>query len=359
MSNNRTLKNPNFCVLPFIEKFQNLDGNKYLCCHSRVPVDNSEMNQILSEILDQQPIPHCESCYQQEQQKMISPRQVESSRWLKDPEVKNYIDNWQPGTALNTYSYDIRYNNKCNLACISCGPVGSSLWAKELGVTKIEPSSNFDMSQILNAKKVYLAGGEPLIIDQFVNFITQVSEQHQQPELVINTNLSILSDELKHTLQNIKNLTLVVSIDAYGSVNEYHRWPMKWQKLVDNLEWVSNISCNIQFNTVVDAVSILNLQKIQEIEHFANQWNLTIITYPRELLINNLPKILKTSVLNNFQDIKKSKFYRQDPTFKNRVDAIELMIMQPGDDQALANYIKGIDQRRNIDHTSYLGCQLT
>ena len=356
---NRTLKNPTFCVLPFIEKFQEFDGNSYLCCHSTVPVADSEMDHLRSQILDQQPIPHCNKCYELEQQKIISARQLETSRWLRDPEVKNYVNTWQPGVPAQTYFYDIRFDNKCNLACISCNPYNSSLWAREMGVTVPKHSLKFDINQAAVAKKVYLAGGEPLIIDQFIDFISQVSTQDQQPELVINTNLTRINDQLKHTLQQIKKLTLVVSIDSYGSVNEYHRWPMKWDKLINNLEWAQSINCNIQFNTVADAVSILNLQQIQEIEHFANQWSLTILTKPKALLINNLPEKLKPTVIENFKKIKQSKFYKQDPVFNSRVNAIESTILQPGDDQLLAAFIAELDQRRNINHETYLGVKLT
>lgn len=356
---NRTLKNPAFCVLPFIEKFQKLDGSKYLCCYSNVPVAESEMNDLKLQILDQQPIPHCIKCYNLEQQKIISARQLESIRWLRDPEVKNYINTWQPGETAQTYFYDIRFDNKCNLACISCNPRDSSLWAQEMGVTVPKHDLHFDVNEALTAKKVYLAGGEPLIIDKFIDFITRLSQQDQQPELIINTNLTRINDQLKHTLKQIKNLSLVVSIDAHGSVNEYHRWPMKWKKLVNNLEWARSINCNIQFNTVADAVSILNLQQIQQLEHLADQWNIEILINPTALLINNLPEKLKTSVLENFKNIKQSKFYKQDPMFKSRVAAIELAILQPGDDQLLAAFISGLDQRRNINHETYLGVKLT
>ena len=356
---NRTLKNPSFCVLPFIEKFQDLDGKNYLCCYSRVPIDCENLDHIRSQILDQQPLVECKNCYAQEQQKIISARQRESSRWLRDPEVKNYIDNWQPGDPSKTYFYDIRFDNKCNLACITCGAHSSSLWAQEMKVISPKYDLRFDINEAITAKKVYLAGGEPLIIDQFIDFIVRISKQDQQPELVINTNLTRVNDQLKHILQQIKNLTLVVSIDAYKSVNEYHRWPMKWDKLIDNLEWARNINCNIQFNTVVDAVSILNLQQIQQLEYLADQWHLSVVRTPKELLVNNLPERLKSSVLDNFKQIKNSKFYKKDPAFKTQVDGIETLVLQSGNDQQLADFINTIDRRRNINHETYLGVKLT
>ena len=156
----------------------------------------------------------------------------------------------------------------------------------------------------------------------------------------------------------IKNLTLVISIDGYGTVNEYHRWPMSWTKLIKNLEWADSINCTVQFNTVADAVSVLNLQQIQELEHFADQWNLTILNWPTALEINNLPERSKPLVLDNFKKIKKSKFYTKDPVFKSRVEAIEHLILQPGNEQSLADFIKDLDQRRNINHQTYLGVKL-
>mgnify|MGYP003339015023 FL=1 len=346
---NRTLRNPSFCVLPFIEKFQDLDGKNYLCCHSRVPIDYENLDKIRSQILDQQPLHECQNCYAQEQQKIISARQRESSRWLRDPEVKNYIDNWQPGDASKTYFYDIRFDNKCNLACITCNAQFSSLWAQETKVTSPKYDLRFDINEAITAKKVYLAGGEPLIIDKFIDFIVGISKRDQQPELVINTNLTRINDELKYILKQIKNLTLVVSIDAYESVNEYHRWPMKWRKLIDNLEWVQGINCTVQFNTVVDAVSIVNCQQIQTIEHLADQWNLSILDHPTALQINNLPQKLKVSVWEDFSQIKNSQFYIKDPVFKSRVDAVQNLLWQPGDEHLLANYIANLDQRRGIE----------
>jgi sulfatase maturation enzyme AslB (radical SAM superfamily) len=79
---------------------------------------------------------------------------------------------------------------------------------------------------------VYLAGGEPLIIEQFIDLIERIAESDTQPELVINTNLTTISDRVNVSLQKIKNLTMVVSVDAYESVNEYHRWPLKWEKFL-------------------------------------------------------------------------------------------------------------------------------
>jgi len=354
------LTNLAFCVLPFIEKFQDLNGKRYLCCYSNVPINSENIPIIQKDIFNGVKIPECNKCYQIESNNVISPRQRETSRWLNDLEVKEYLTTWTPNSEPKTFFYDVRYDNKCNLACISCGPGASSLWAKELDINTTKHDLDFSLAELSSAKKLYLAGGEPLIIDNFILLINHIAELDQQPELVINTNLTSVTDELKQLLLKIKNLTLTVSIDAYKSVNEYHRWPMRWDKLYNNLLWArENIQGTIQINSVVDAVSILNVDQLITIEHLFDRWSLTVLATPTSLLIENLPEHLKKLAVDNFNNIKKSKFYTTDPTFKTTVDHIITQISKTGQSEMLSMFIEQLDQRRNINHKTYLGVKLT
>jgi len=353
------LKNKAFCVLPFIGKFQELDGKDYLCCYStNIPLNN-DIVELSNKIYNGEQIPHCKNCYTLDSQKIISPRLRESSTWLKDTEIVSYLTDWTPDSEHKTFFYNLKFDNKCNLACISCSPRDSSLIAKELNITAPKYKLNFDINDCLRAKKIYLAGGEPLIIDEFIDLIFKIADLDQQPELVINTNLTTVTPELKSVLSRIKNLTLTISVDSFGSVNEYHRWPLKWDKFINNLLYVrNNINCTVLFNSVVDAVTVINLAGLVEIEHLADRWNLTILTYPSALVVNNLPEKEKENIAQQFAGIKNSKFYAEDVNFKSKVDGILLQIANTGDPYLLSNYIAQIDQRRNINHTTYLGINL-
>lgn len=355
------LKNSTFCVFPFIEKFQNLNGKQYLCCNSNIPIDDikSELSDDLrKKIWNGEKIEHCTKCYDLELKKVLSPRLVESIKWLKDPEVNKYISNWTENSEIKIFFYDLRIDNKCNLACITCNPKDSSLWAKELNVDVSKHKLPFNIDQCLSAKKIYLAGGEPLIIDDCIKLLIKISKLDIQPEVVINTNLTRISDELKEILSKIKNLSLTVSVDAYQKVNEYHRWPLKWSKFFKNLKWARSIGCTIRFHTVVDAISVLNVDELQAIESYTDQWNLDSLIVPTALVVNNLPENLKTQVYEKFCKIKESKFYKTDIVFKTKVDNIANQILQPGDPYLLSNYIKHIDERRNLNHINYLGISL-
>ncbi len=356
------LKNGTFCVLPFIEEFQDVNGNRKFCCYSKElidSIDSHDTNKLRQKILAGESIPHCQSCYNQEKNKVISPRLKETARWLRDPEVKQYIDQWEQNQQLQTFFYDLRVDNKCNLACISCGPLYSSLWAKELEVNSNNISIDYDLDKLSKAKMIYLAGGEPLIIDQFNSLLEAVAQQEIQPEIVINTNLTRINDNIASTLKKIKKLTLTISVDAFGSINEYHRWPMSWDKFMRNLEWARSIGCTIQFNSVIDSVSIWNIDQLIQIEHIADFWTLTNLVSPAALCINNLSIDLKPLAITKFEQIKRSRFYTTDPIFRSQVDAVINNINQPGDPDLLSMYITQIDQRRQINHFEYIGTKLT
>ena len=353
------LRSKTFCVLPWIEKYQNLDGKRYVCCHSRISISPNEINGIRTKLANQEPVPHCESCYKLDQQQTISPRLQETARWLKNTQVKSHIEQWKPGDPDRTFFYDLRFDNKCNLACITCSPNSSSLWSKEMGIEIKSYPLDFDNASIVTSSKIYMAGGEPLIIDKCIELLKQVAGQDQQPEVVINTNLTRVDADMQMVLQRIKNLTIVVSVDAYGRVNEYHRWPMKWKKFINNLTWAKDVGCTIQFNTVLDAVSIMNAAELVEIESYCDMWNLTVLTGPVELQINNLPEHARDQVRNSWEKIKSSKFFIKDPVFKSRVAHASALLDQSGSSTALTNYIAAVDSRRGINHQNFLPIKLT
>ena len=353
------LRSKTFCVLPWIEKYQNLDGKQYVCCHSRIPISSNEINDIRTKLANQEPVPHCESCYKLDQQQIISPRLQETARWLKNTQVKSHIEQWKPGDPDRTFFYDLRFDNKCNLACITCDPNSSSLWSKEMGIEIKSYPLDFDNADIVASSKIYMAGGEPLIINKCIDLLKQVAGQDQQPEVVINTNLTRVNTDMQMILQRIKNLTLVISVDAYNRVNEYHRWPMNWKKFINNLTWAKDIGCTIQFNTVLDAVSIINAAELVEIESYCDMWNLTILTGPAELQINNLPEHARDQVRDSWEKIKSSKFFTKDPVFKSRVAHASALLDQLGSSTVLANYIAALDSRRDINHQNFLPIKLT
>lgn len=345
--------------MPFIGRFQNLNGTSHFCCYGTTPIDfdSDEVNRLRQKVYDGEKIGHCHHCYNLESKNIVSARMTENAMWMQDKEINEYITNWNKDNT-KIYYYDVRYDNKCNLACIMCNPMNSSMWEKELGIESPKHKLKFKIDDALHSKRILMAGGEPLIIDDCIEVLRKVSMMDKQPEIIIITNLTRVNDEIKGYLERIKNLTLAISIDAYGKVNEYHRWPLKWDKLVENIKWTRTLGCNIQFNTVVDAISIFSVDRLIEIEDLFDSWSLLILTKPSALQVNNLPTNIKEDILKRFENIKRSKFYNTSEKFTSEVDGIISKLQTEGNTELLISYITEIDNRRNINHADYLGVNL-
>jgi len=352
----RLKKGNTFCVLPWIEYHTRTDGDQYFCCYAKAPVGTEESATITRQkILNNEKVPHCEHCYKLEDNNTISPRQRESALWLKDISIVNKFLN---NPEYDPIFFDIRSDNKCNLACIGCGPNDSTLWQKELSIPIKQYSALINFDKIKKAKKIYLAGGEPLIIDNYLNIIDYIAEHNPDIELVINTNLTTLPESTVKSLQKIKQVSITVSLDGYGKVNEYHRYPLKWDKFIRNLDRLHETGLRAEFNTVIDAVSIFGLKRLLELEHYVARWDLAILTRPLALRLENLPMSVRNIALENAKSLKNLNFYNTDQKYKSTVNMIITELEKNGNPAQLSDYIAQLDLRRKINHSHYIGVNL-
>lgn len=338
---------------------------KLFCCWGDPHNPNNgktenEINELRNKLLAGEKIDHCSRCYKLESEKLISPRLRESVRWMKDPDVKKYIDTLVPDTDPFIYFYDLRHDNKCNLACISCSPRDSSMWQKEMklvDITSISADSdiNFDFNNLKFAKKIYCAGGEPLLIDLYIKIIDYIVEHDMDIEVIINTNMTVASGHILDKLVKLKNCCLVVSVDSFGSVNEYHRYPMSWDKFMNNLNEAKKFGLKIIFNTVVDAVSVFGFDNFFELDDYPMEWNLQLVNNAPQLDLPNIPLAHKQRAIESVNGLKKSKFYSTSIEFNKKVNHIIDEINKTGDPQSLINFIDTIDNRRQISHQDYIG----
>ena len=56
-----------------------------------------------------------------------------------------------------------------------------------------------------------------------------------------NTNMTALPPRVLKMWEEFKQIRVGASIDGYGDVLEYQRWPIKWKQAKKNLEKVSLI----------------------------------------------------------------------------------------------------------------------
>ena len=62
-----------FCVLPWIEEYANLAGQRQFCCWSEeIITDDNHATLLREKIWNKERISHCKSCYQLEDNKSVS-----------------------------------------------------------------------------------------------------------------------------------------------------------------------------------------------------------------------------------------------------------------------------------------------
>jgi organic radical activating enzyme len=147
--------------------------------------------------------------------------------------------------------FDVRFNNTCNLKCITCGPAASSKWqneAKNIYNITIKHhkffKEEFVTDFVNNAPGIIhidIAGGEP--------FLSGVSEQKQllqhyidsgkadEISLHYTTNVTVFPDsEWWELWQHFKEIDMQLSIDGIGARYEYIRFPADWSQVQTNVD---------------------------------------------------------------------------------------------------------------------------
>lgn len=222
--------------------------------------------------------PECERCRQEEVNGIRSRREYERDDWSKW--YGNYIDyekakeiTEEDGTLdvskQDINFVDIRYGNFCNLKCRMCGPTDSHQWYDDfvklhdttsykdthdkIQLTKNEKGrwstdqydwfqgnnmywNNFEKYAV-NAHKLYIVGGEPLIIDEHQESLERIvaNGTAKNMRLEYNTNLTNLPNRLVELWENFQEVRLGVSIDGTGAVFNYQRTPAKFDAVYKNM----------------------------------------------------------------------------------------------------------------------------
>lgn len=137
--------------------------------------------------------------------------------------------------------WDMRYTNKCNLACRSCSSMASSGWIpvnEKLNLSDTVNSvtnvftDNPDLkpeflSSIKNARSIYFAGGEPLIMKETLDVLRfLIAEDKTDIELIYNsnmTNLEVMGEDLIELWKHFPDIKLRISLDGMGERGDYIR----------------------------------------------------------------------------------------------------------------------------------------
>lgn len=285
----------------------------------------------------------CQKCFTEETAGHRSKRIWETEYWSHRIDVDKLIEGTKKDGSVPSkiYYVDLRMGTKCNLKCIMCSPHDSSLWMgdwKKL-YPKIQNNSLKELcgwekgsggggsyawhknnpkfwdqlyDQIPHMKQLYFAGGEALVIEEHYQLLEEVSKKGygDQIELRYNSNGIDIPDRLFELWDKFYRVRFHFSIDSIKGMNDYIRWPSKWDRIVKSLNILDKSSDHIEV-TIACAVQALNMYYIPDLikwkleQNFKkiNPWplgggliNFHLVYHPAFLNVKVLPKRFKAEI---------------------------------------------------------------
>ena len=310
-----------FCDKPFNHNYIHTNGKMRLCCTTLqdLPKDNNynlydagqdsiqdywnsnRMKEIRRKMIAGEKIRDCAKCYEQEEKGTASLRSIRG--------MNQFISDTLPdGTyTKKATTMQIQMGNICNLKCKMCSQMYSHMhgmetrdigeqdpewlhwvkeqganvnnWTNQLGVKQEwykNPAIKIKLFKHIseNITQLCVIGGEPTLIPEFYELFEYCDEQGTlgDKEVVIVTNLTNTNPRLTKWLPKLKGWTIWASVDGIGPRTEYIRYPSKWSKVLESLEFYKQNMGENGNITLSPAVQLLNIDQLDDIVKWWIDW---------------------------------------------------------------------------------------
>ena len=290
-----------FCAAPFNEMIIDTDGSLAPCCEYKTQGtvgdkgllkfmqfdewQSTQMEPLRQKMRDGAHDPGCTYCKNKES----IPGQVNLRKYVNSKYSSNIL-NLTPGIE----GLEIRFGNYCNLKCIMCSPHASSSLAEEYSThNKIYLENEFThptiktvrwweepgateklMDLVKDAKYLNFAGGEPLMVPEFVRLLDNINVNTIR-RINFNTNMTKFNDKIFAALDRFPRGVVKVhaSIEGIGAHNDYIRYGEKWKVISDAVDQIKSlpkigilIGSVMQATTVYSAPALVDYAREKNIE---------------------------------------------------------------------------------------------
>ena len=337
---------PTFCILPWIHVFADEAGILWPCCRAvgsrrpnlrdadgqpypigdglRAGMDTASMRALRREMMAGLRPKACERCYMVEDLGICSHRQSENAH--RSAEIPQLLAATGEDGALRVElrSADLRLGNVCNLRCRMCSPQSSRALIPEWAAFHKLPNNHhyFDAYRQLDwfdrpefwdmleneapgLERINFGGGEPLLIGRMFDFLERMVANGRSKAITIsyNTNLTVLPERVPRLWPAFKSVRVTTSIDGFGAINDFIRFPSHWHDIDRNLRTLNakreqlNLGAGLSTNVAVQVYNVFHLGQL--LDYIATELpgfevpNLSIVSYPEYLCLRILPPALK------------------------------------------------------------------
>ena len=311
-----------FCDKPFNHNYIHTNGKMRLCCvtDQDIPTDNNynlfdankhsvedywnsnRMKEIRRRIVAGKKVRDCERCYMQEEKGVFSLRMASQNN------METYLKQVSAdGSNLPAKTMQIQLGNICNLKCKMCSQMYSHIhgletkeigeqdpewlhwvreqganvnnWTNELGIkqewyknTEFKLKTFEHISK--NIEMLTIIGGEPTLIPEFYELLEYCDKQGTlgSKSMTLVTNLTNTNNKLTKWLPMLRDWSIWASVDGVGERTEYIRYPSKWKKVLESLEFYKSIMGNNGNITLSPAIQLLNIDQLDDIVKWWKEW---------------------------------------------------------------------------------------
>lgn len=361
-----TYSKDTFCILPFVSMSNTNSGDYRVCCDSfgfgpNIQTDSAEQvwtsefyQQLRSDLISGVQNKNCSSCWRAEQNGGYSMRKNENRHYTEE-DIEQIIEQ-KPLPTL----FDFKLGNLCNLKCIMCCQLSSSLhetevkqWqAKNIKLPKLldyieiqfkDENQQYRIDKencdtILDNLKTILptlttlrlVGGEPLINPLTYLLVDKLIELGHAKDLNLEiiTNLSDIKTSFIKQLEQFKSVQLTCSYD-HVDPDKFHfiRFPADYTEFKNNFDRVLASNLNVTISTTFSIFNIFDLEKIlDEFETVGVHVSFNYVIDPNYFSIKYLSNTQKETVMQ----------------IANRVLNKGYKILETN--ESLVNYLKNIDK---------------
>lgn len=414
--------------MPWMFQYVRTNGDYRVCCHqvqakavvrsedgSTMNIKTHEVNsfrrsadlcQMRSQFLNSQWPESCLNCRAEEEAGMTSRRQTEVRRWSRALNEEQCRQQTSSGGHLNEPQHpllgmELRLGNKCNLKCRMCHPRFSSAWyadfvslwgnnypeyGKEIEIyrgtdgewatTNVSYDWPLDrtswerlLPELDGIRYIYISGGEPLLIEDHFKILERIIQSGRAGEVVIEmaSNLTVLPQRALELWPHFKRVGVSASFDGVGSVNDYIRFPSRWETVEKNLRQICDMGNPVEvwIQPCVQALNILSLGKIYEWRmdfHIENTLkapgkeilNPLILQDPKYLSVQVFPSELKLRI----QDLLRAEGDRLTKRAASDAQSIRVAVAYHEFAASLIEFMNKEDHSQDFDRFVDYNCKL-
>jgi sulfatase maturation enzyme AslB (radical SAM superfamily) len=354
------------CLAPYVGFMHSHRGTSLCCVAKPYTFEGpqifwqSSLRQKVMQQMDQGLKPNeCQYCYMAEENGEPSLRQSYNSS-LKGMDPHSNYPVW----------LDLDWSNFCNLKCFMCEPTRSSTLALEQGVfteTKgVKKAHRLDVEEIYNLtskhlRKIDLQGGEPSLMEEYHKYLGWLIERgySKNIELQFTTNLTNIPKRWTEYLSHFRKVSVILSMDAYGKVNSYIRFPSNWDKINENFKSLLG-KFDLGIHSTLQATSLFDSAKyfkhVQDMEKMCMDtdgkfaFNIAVIQGGKQpYSIGNAPTKLKQEWITNAKTFRTKNIH-----VALSIRKLMLTLMEDGNPNKFKNFIAQNDKTRNIKVENYI-----